>query len=93
MEIEHIFADQNEFVDALLCQNLQHLALELHDVVIERIVPFPHHFNDGKSFLVVGKQDFDVQGIRPKMVPLWVDIIVVNSFIEIEFVVFPIEKG
>jgi len=42
--------------------------------------------------LVVGKQDFDVQGIRPKMVPLWVYVIVVHGFIEVELVVFAVEK-
>lgn len=92
MVVEHIFANHHKLVNAFLDEDFEHLAFELHDVVVQRIVPFSHHFDDGKPFLVIGEQDFDVEGIRPKMVPLGVDVIVVNGFIEIELIVLSIEK-
>ena len=92
MLFRSIFANEDKLVDVLLHQNFQHLPFELHDVVVKCIVPFTHHFDDGKTFLVIGEEDFDVEGIRPKMVPLGMDVIIVNGFIEVELIVFAVEK-
>jgi len=92
VKVEHVFADQNKFVDALLHEQFQHFAFELHDVVVECIVPLTHHLDDGKSFLVIGEEDFDVEGIGTEMVPLRMDVIVVHGFVEVELVVLAVEK-
>ena len=53
--VEHIFADHYKLVNAFLDEDFEYLAFELHDVVVQRIVPFSHHFDDGESLLVVGE--------------------------------------
>jgi len=93
MEIQYVFADEDEFGNAFLHHQLSHFALEEHDVVVDGIVPFTDHFDDGKTLLVVRKQDFNVQGLRSEAVPLRMNQVVVHFVCEHEFAVFPFVKG
>ena len=43
-------------MNALGHQHVNHLAFELHDVVVQAIVPFANELNDGKAFFVIDEK-------------------------------------
>lgn len=79
VEVEHILADQDKMLDAFLHQRIDDIAFELHDVVVERIVPLPHKLDHGKTQVVVGIQDLQKQRFGVDVVPLRVYVVAVDG--------------
>jgi hypothetical protein len=93
MEIEDVLADQNEFRDPIAHQGIGDLAFEIHNVVVEAVVPFTDHLYDAKSQVIIDIQYFDVKGGTPHVVPLGMDDIIVDGMRKLELTVFPAIKG
>ena len=94
VEIQHVFTNENIAVNAFFDHKIHQIALEKDAVVVQAIVPFANHFDDGVALLVIGKQDFEVQGMRSKKVPLRVDVKIVNLVGVIKLAVLsPIKWG
>jgi hypothetical protein len=93
VEVQYVFTDQNKFRNALLHHQLRHLTLQEHDVVVDGIVPFTDHLDDGETLFIVCKENLDVQGLRSETVPLRMNQVVVHLVREHELTVFPFIKG
>jgi len=83
VKIEHMLADENKLIDALPHQGVYDVALEVHDIVVEAIVPFAYQLKDGVVFLVIGKQQLAVQSAGTKRIPLRMNVVVVNLMREV----------
>ncbi len=92
MKVQHIFANENEMIDCFIDHRLDHLTIEIHDVVVEQVVPFAYQFDDTKILFVITKQHFQVQGQGAEFIPLRMDQVVVNGICKIYFAVFTLEK-
>lgn len=93
VEIEQVFRKQHKTGDSCAYQHIDHIALQEHDVIVQRIVPFAEEFDDGKALLVMGVQDLDIQGLRADVVPQRVDVIPINAVFILGHVVFHPIKG
>ena len=85
MKIQYILGDQNKFVNAFIHEFFQHFPFQFHDIIFNRIVPFPYQFNDGIFFFVVSQQYFQVKCAAAKIIPLRMDIIIVNGLGKFKF--------
>jgi hypothetical protein len=89
MEVQDVFGDEDEFMDPFGDQTVDHLALQGHDIIFDTVIPFPDHFNDGKRELIIGVKDFDVEIIRSKIIPLWVDEIIIDGIGISKLIILP----
>src|SRR5690606_33621047 len=53
VKIEHIFPDEDELIDTLADKYIYNLPLQKHDVITDRIVPFPNEFNNSIAQIIV----------------------------------------
>jgi hypothetical protein len=88
MKVEHILADEDELADAFPNERVNHFALQKHDIIIDGIVPFPDHFDDDEVMLVIGKEYLEVERGRTEVVPLRMDVKIVDGVGEFELAVF-----
>lgn len=58
MKVQDVFTNKDKLLNSFFLQQFQYFALQCHDVVVKRVVPFSHQFNDGKTFCIIAKQDF-----------------------------------
>lgn len=58
VEIEDVFADKYELVDSTADENIGYLTLQMHDVVMNGVVPFSNEFKDAKACFVIGEKCF-----------------------------------
>lgn len=93
VKVEDIFPKKDEFGDALFHQRVSHIALQVHDVVMQGVVPFADQFDQGILFVVIGVKNFPVQRGGAKFVPLRMQIIVVQAVRKFKFTVRTTEKG
>lgn len=92
MEIQHIFSDDDELADAVGHEFIHHIPLQKHDVVVQAVVPFAYQLKNGEALLVVGEKDFQVHGLRAEIVPVRVDVVVVDLLSVLELIVGPAVK-
>jgi hypothetical protein len=92
VEIEYVLCDQYVFVNAFLVQEIHHFALHFHDIVLDGIVPFADEFYDGEIEFVIGVNDLHVQRTAAKIIPLRMDIIIVDRLRKFKLAVFPSVK-
>ena len=92
MKVEHIFANQNEALNALLHQGFDHVALQVHHIVKEGVIPFTNELDDREPFVVIGKQDFRKQCGAADVVPLGMDEVVVDPLCVVGLAVLPVVK-
>ena len=92
MEIQHILPDKYELVYFFFQQDLGNIPLEVHDVVVQGIVPFAQKLNDAKPHLVINIQDLKIEGGRAHIIPLRVDDIIIYLVVKLKFVVIPAEE-
>jgi hypothetical protein len=52
----------------------------MHDVIIQRIVPFTNKLYDDEALMIIGIQNFDEQGFRTHKIPSRVYVIAINGF-------------
>ncbi|MCY1370301.1 hypothetical protein D9M69_573880 [compost metagenome] len=45
MKLEQIFTDQNKPADPVLQELIHHSPLQIHDIVMQGIIPLPQEFN------------------------------------------------
>ena len=79
VEVEHVFADEDEFADALVGHQVDDVAFELHHVVFDGIVPLPDELDNSRAQLVVNEQNFQKQRLGPHAVPLRMDVVAVDG--------------
>ena len=91
--VEHILTNQNKARYAAIDHFFNHIALEGHDVVVEAIVPFSDELDDTVPFVVVAVKYFNEEGVGADIVPLWMDVMVVNAVSEVHLAVFAFEEG
>ena len=60
MKVEHVFRNENEFVDAMVEKDIGHIPSHRHDIILDRIVPFAQQFYDGIMLFVISKKDLHV---------------------------------
>lgn len=89
VEIEDVFPDQDELANTFPDHGINDFAFEGHDIILDGIVPFPYQFNNGIIQVIIRKQQFHVEGPGAKLIPLWMDVVVVNRLAEFKFTVFP----
>jgi hypothetical protein len=92
MELKYIFPDQDKVLDILLHQDLHHIAVEKHDVVVERIIPLTQHLNYTVLFFITAVKYLGIKGFRTKFIPLGVDIVIINDVGKLELTVLPVVK-
>jgi hypothetical protein len=68
------------------------LALQKHNVVVQQVIPFTNHLHNRIALAVVGEEEFHKQGLTANVVPLRMNIKIVNLVAEFEFGIFLIEK-
>jgi len=92
MKIQYIFPDQNEPGDLMAHQVFNDIPLQIHDIIVDRIVPFTQQFDHAEPTVIINIQQLDVKGGGADIVPLRMDIIIVDAVAEFEFAVFPAVK-
>lgn len=92
MKIQHIFTNKKKPVDAITHHVIDDFPFEVHDIVVQAIVPFADEFNDGKPFIIIGKEYFQVKRCRAKFIPLGVNKVVVDLISEVKLAVLPAVK-
>jgi hypothetical protein len=93
MKVEHIFTDQDKLVDPLADEGVHHIPFQMHYVILNAVIPFADEFHDGISLLVVGVKEFHIERGAAKIIPLGMDIIIVNLLRELKLTVLTSEKG
>ena len=92
VEIQYVFANEDEPLDPFRHEGFNDVALEGHDIVEERVVPFSDEFEDGEPFIVVREKDFHKERTAPHVVPLRVNKVVVYPLCVVCFAVDPLVK-
>jgi len=92
MEVENVLSDQYKLEDAFVHEFLQDFPLQFHNIVLNGIIPLPDHLDDGILLLVVGQEDLQVERTATEIVPLGMNIIVVDGLGEFEFGIGPSMK-
>lgn len=87
MKDEDVFTDEDEFIDTRLNHWVYEFFTQGTDVVADGIVPFAHHFYDGKALFVVGIKHLAEKRFRVYKIPLMVDDMVVNAVRVVKFAV------
>jgi hypothetical protein len=67
-------------------------AFQKHDVVVQQIVPFTNQFNYRITLAVVGEEKLHEQRLTANVVPLRMNIKIVNLVAEFEFRILLIVK-
>ena len=73
-------------------QMIGELSLQKHDVVVQQIVPFTNQFNYRITLAVVGEEEFNEQRLTANVVPLRMNIKIVDLVAEFEFRILLIVK-
>src|SRR5690606_16236182 len=77
MKVEYIFANQNKFANSVFHHVLNHITLQHHNIIADGIIPFAHQLNDGKRFVVIAINYFQIKSRGSKVVPLRMNEIVI----------------
>src|SRR4051812_49073308 len=93
MKVQYVFCDQYEFGDPFPEETVSNISADGHDIILYCIVPFADQFYDYILFIIVRHEYFHIQGARAEFVPLWMDIIIVNSLSEFKFGMLRPEEG
>jgi hypothetical protein len=92
MEVKYVFADDDEFMNTLEHQCFRYIAFKVHDVVVEQVVPFANHFDNGVSIDIIRIQYLYEEGLTTHRIPLWVDVVIINFIAVFEFRIFLLVK-
>src|SRR5690606_8554446 len=87
VEIKHILTNHDKFVNSRIDHQVDHFPFEQHDIVVYRIIPFADQLDNGITSLVIGKQNFKVQCVGAKIIPLGMKQEVVYLFVKFKFTV------
>lgn len=87
MEVQYIFADQDEAGDAAIKHDLNEVALERHDIVVETVIPFTNQFDHAEAFLIIAEDHFYKECSRPNVIPLRMNVMVIDPLREIHFAI------
>ena len=94
MEVEYILTYEDEFIDVVPLKVLNDISFEMHNVVVESIVPFANELKNDIAFVVVGVEDFHVQRFGPHIIPAGGQVVAVHSFgVNVVVVFFPFKRG
>ncbi len=65
-------------------KRIRHFPLELHDIIFDGIVPLSYQFDHCIMFFIIGHQHFEINSAVAEIIPLRMDIIVVNGLSELK---------
>ncbi len=63
MIVEYVFTNENEFVNAVFHHPINQIALHVHDVIINAIIPLTDKFDYGKLVFIISKKNFQVKRV------------------------------
>ena len=89
MKIEDILRDEDELRNAGFEEFIRYLPLQEHNVIFDRIVPFPEQLYHHIVFVIVRQQYLQVQRPGPEIIPLRMDIIVIDRLRIFKFRIDP----
>src|SRR5690606_9877802 len=93
MKVHDVLTDQNILRDAVGYHDVDHISLQVHDVVVDGIVPLAQKFNYRIASAVIGKEYFDVECLRSHEIPGRIDVISVDGIgIAVEVVFLSVER-
>lgn len=92
MKVEHILTYQYEAADTLRHHRIYQATLQLHDVIVHRIIPLAHQFYYSKSFFIIDKKDFAVERRGAKEIPLRMYQVVIDTMRIVKLTVPPAVK-
>src|SRR6056297_3220163 len=92
MKIEHILSNEDKFSNSTFHHYFQYVTLQKHNIVEQAVIPFTKHFNNRKTSVVVGIDDLYKQSFGAKVIPLWVNIMIIYGMVKIKFTIFSSEK-
>jgi hypothetical protein len=75
-----MFTYQNKSVDVVGHHLIDDVAFEIHDIIVQSVVPFPDKFQNCKAIPIICIENFKIQGIGTHKIPGRVYIVVVNAF-------------
>lgn len=93
MEIQNVFTNQDEFCDPVCHQYICNIPLQVHDIVVQAIIPFTNQLDDAKSKVIICIKDFYIKCCRPYLIPLRMYEMVINGMCKFKFAVIPVIKG
>ena len=89
MKIKDVLRDEDELRNTGFEELIRHLPLQEHNVVLDRIIPFPEQLYHHIVLVIVSQQYLQVQSPGPEIIPLRMDIVVIDRLGKLEFRINP----
>jgi len=93
VKIQDVAAEQDEFAYAGIEQRFDDVALEGLNVVGYGIIPFADQFQNGVPICIIGVKNLKIKGIGSEIVPLGMDVVIVNPVMESKFGILTTIEG